>query len=328
MRNAKVIGGLVAKVLVIGAVGQIGTELTVALRRKYGGPNVVATTRKSGFPPEIANGGPCEYFDVTDKAATAKVIDKYGIDTIYLLAGLLSSAGEKNPNLAFDINLLGLKSTLDLAVEKKIKRFFWPSSIAAFGPTTPTENTPQHTILEPTTMYGMTKVAGELLCQYYFSKYGLDVRSVRYPGTITYKTEPSDGTTEYSIAMFYEGIKHGKYKCFLSENTLLPMMYIDDAINGTIALMEAPPEKLTVRTSYNFAANSFSPLQLASELKKHLPNLEVAYEPDFHQKIADSWPKSIDDSQARADWGWKHAYTLEKMTAEIMAHLPKMLGKN
>lgn len=315
------------KILVIGAVGQIGTELTVALRRKYGGQNVIAATRKTAFPPEIADGGPCEYFDVTDKDATAKIIDKHGIDTIYLLAGLLSAAGEKTPNLAWEINLIGLKNTLDLAVEKKIRRFFWPSSIAAFGPTTPTNDTPQRTVLEPTTMYGVTKVAGELLCQYYFKRYGLDARSVRYPGIITYKTEPSDGTTEYSIAMFYEGILHGKYKCFLKPGSVLPMMYIDDAIRGTMDLMEAPSEKLTVRTSYNLTAISFGPEELAAEIKKHLPNLEVTYEPDFHQAIADSWPKTIDDSQARKDWGWKHEYTLPKMTELIMKNLAPLLKK-
>lgn len=315
------------KILVIGAVGQIGTELTVALRKKYGEQNVIAATRKSEFPPEIKDHGPCEYFDVTDKEKTAHIIDKYGIDTIYLLAGLLSAAGEKNPNLAFDVNLVGLKNTLDLAVEKKIKRLFWPSSIAAFGPTTPTQNTPQRTVLEPTTMYGVTKVAGELLCQYYFLKYGLDVRSVRYPGIITYKTEPSDGTTEYSVAMFYEGIKHGKYKCFLRKGSVLPMMYIDDAVKGTIDLMEAPSEKLTVRTSYNFAAISFGPEELAAELKKYIPGLDVTYEPDFHQKIADSWPKSIDDLQARRDWNWKHSYDLPKMTKYIFEKLKVKLGK-
>jgi len=315
------------KILVIGAVGQIGTELTVALRKKYGGQNVIAATRKSEFPPEIKNGGPCEYFDVTDKGKIAQMIDKYGIDTIYLLAGLLSAAGEKNPNLAFEINLIGLKNTLDIAVEKKIKQLFWPSSIAAFGPTTPAHKTPQRTVLEPTTVYGVTKVAGELLCQYYFLKYGLDVRSLRYPGIITYKTEPSDGTTEYSIAMFYEGLRHGRYKCFLREGSVLPMMYIDDAIKATIDLMEAQSEKLTVRTSYNLAAISFGPEELAAELRKHIPDLEVTYEPDFHQKIADSWPKSIEDTQARQDWGWKHEYDLAKMTKEIVDKLRPKLKK-
>ena len=317
-----------AKILIIGAVGQIGTDLTVALRKKFGGDNVVASTRKSGFPPEIADGGPCEYFDVQDKAAMEGVMKKYGIDTVYQLASLLSATGEQNPDLAFQINLLGLKNSLDAARECGVKRFFWPSSIAAFGPTTPRDRTPQRTVLEPTTMYGVTKVAGELLCQYYFSKYGLDIRSVRYPGLISWKAEPGGGTTDYAVAIYYDAIKHGRYKCFVSPQTTLPMMYMPDAIRGTIELMDAPPEKLTVRTSYNLAAISFSAKELADEVARHIPGFTCTYEPDQRQKIADSWPKSIDDSAARRDWGWKHEYDLAKMSTDMIANLKVKLGKN
>ncbi|MCX6773130.1 MAG: NAD-dependent epimerase/dehydratase family protein [Candidatus Micrarchaeota archaeon] len=316
-----------AKVLIIGAVGQIGSDLTVALRKKHGADNVVASTRKTEFPLEIKDGGPCEYFDVQDKDATMKVMKKYGIDMVYQLASLLSATGEKNPDLAFQINLLGLKNSLDAARECGVKRFFWPSSIAAFGPTTPRERTPQRTVLEPSTMYGVTKVAGELLCQYYFNKYGLDIRSVRYPGLISWKAEPGGGTTDYSVAIYYDAIKHGSYKCFVGPQTVLPMMYMPDAIRGTVELMDAPSEKLTVRTSYNLAAISFSAKELADEVARHIAGFTCTYEPDSRQKIADSWPKSIDDSQARKDWNWKHEYDLSKMSVDMIANLKVKLGK-
>lgn len=316
-----------SKVLVIGAVGQIGTELTVALRKKFGGKNVIAATRKTAFPPEITEGGPCEYFDVLDKAKMKEVIKKHGIDTVYQLASLLSATGEKNPDAAFDINLLGLKNTLDVARETGVKKIFWPSSIAAFGPTTPRDKTPQRTVLEPSTMYGVTKVAGELLCQYYFRKYGLDIRSVRYPGLISYKAEPGGGTTDYSVAIFYEALKAKKYTCFVGPKTVLPMMYMPDAIRGTIELMMAPAEKLTVRTSYNLAAISFSAEELAAEVAKLVPGFTCDYAPDARQAIADSWPKSIDDSAARRDWGWKHEYDLEKMSEDMVKNLRLKLGK-
>ncbi len=315
-----------AKVLVIGAAGQIGTELTVALRKKYGGKNVVAATRKTAFPPEIADGGPCEYFDVLEKEKMTGVARKYGIGTIYQLASLLSAIGEKNPDATFDINLLGLKNMLDVARECGVRNIFWPSSIAAFGPTTPRDKTPQRTVLEPTTMYGVTKVAGELLCQYYFRKYGLDIRSVRYPGLISYKAEPGGGTTDYSVAIFYEAIKNRSYKCFVGPKTVLPMMYMPDAIRGTIELMEAPAEKITVRTSYNLAAISFSAKELADEVARLIPGFKCTYEPDARQQIADSWPKSIDDSQARRDWGWKHKYDLKMMSEDMIANLRKKIG--
>ncbi len=317
-----------AKVLVIGAVGQIGTELTVALRKKFGGQSVIAATRKTAFPEEIAAGGPCEYFDVLEKEKMKEVVKKHGIETIYQLASLLSATGEKNPDAAFDINLLGLKSSLDVARECKVKKIFWPSSIAAFGPTAPHEGTPQRTVLEPTTMYGVTKVAGELLCQYYFRKYGLDIRSVRYPGLISYKAEPGGGATDYSVAIFYEAIKNRSYRCFVGPQTVLPMMYMPDAIRGTIELMGAPSERLTVRTSYNLAAISFSAMELADEVARLIPGFTCSYEPDSRQQIADSWPKSIDDSQARRDWGWKHEYDLRRMSEDMVKNLKtKLLGQ-
>lgn len=316
-----------AKVLVMGAVGQIGTELTLALRKKYGGENVVASTRKAAFPDEIGKGGPCEHFDVLDKARMETVIRQHGIGTVFQLASLLSATGEQDPDAAFDINLLGLKNTLDAARGCGVERVFWPSSIAAFGPTTPRDNAPQRTVLEPSTMYGVTKVAGELLCQYYFRKYGLDIRSVRYPGLVSYKAEPGGGTTDYAVAIYYEAIKAKKYRCFVGPKTTLPMMYMPDAIRGTIELMDAPAEKLTVRTSYNLAAISFSAEELADEVTRIIPGFTCTYEPDLRQKIADSWPKSIDDSQARRDWGWCHEYDLRKMSEDMIANLRMKIGQ-
>lgn len=317
-----------AKVLVIGAVGQIGTELTMALRKKHGGQNVVATTRKSEFPKFMLDSGPCEKWDVLDKAAMQKSVKENKIDTIYQLASLLSATGEKNPDLAFDINLLGLKNTLDVAKECGVKKIFWPSSIAAFGPTTPRVQTPQDTVLAPTTMYGVTKVSGELLCQYYINKYGMDIRSVRYPGLISWKAEPGGGTTDYAVAIFYEALRAKKYQCFVGQETALPMMYMDDAIRGTIALMDAPRESLTVKTSYNFAAISFTVKELAEEVAKLVPGFTCTYVPDQRQKIADSWPQSIDDSVARRDWSWRHEFDLHKMSVEMIKNLKEKLGVN
>ncbi len=317
-----------AKVLVIGAVGQIGTELTMALRKKHGNENVVATTRKSEFPRFMLDSGPCEKWDVLDKEAMQKSIKENKIDTIYQLASLLSATGEKNPDLAFDINLLGLKNTLDVAKECWVQKIFWPSSIAAFGPTTPRVNTPQDTVLAPTTMYGVTKVAGELLCQYYMNKYGMDIRSVRYPGLISWKAEPGGGTTDYAVAIYYEALRAKKYQCFVGENTALPMMYMDDAIRGTLQLMDAPREKLTVKTSYNFAAISFTAKELAEEVATLVPGFTCTYVPDARQKIADSWPRSIDDSVARNDWNWRHEFDLHKMSVEMIKNLKEKLGVN
>jgi len=315
-----------SKVLVIGAVGQIGTELTMALRAKHGNENVIATTRKSEFPEAMKNSGPCEKWDVTDKEAIKRSVKANGVEEIYQLASLLSATGEQNPDLAFGINLLGLKNTLDVARECGVKKIFWPSSIAAFGPTTPRKRTPQYTPLEPTTMYGVTKVSGELLCQYYGIKYGLDIRSVRYPGLISWKAEPGGGTTDYAVAIFYEAIKQKKYECFVGPQTTLPMMYMPDAIRGTIELMGAPREKLTVKTSYNFAAISFSAKELADEVAKLVPGFTCTYAPDRRQKIADSWPESIDDSQARRDWNWNHKYDLHKMSMDMIENLKVKLA--
>ena len=314
-----------SNILVIGAVGQIGTELTMELRRRHGGSNVVAATRKTPFPKELEQSGPCIFFDVSDKEAMKKVIKEHSIDTIYQLASLLSATGEKDPDLAFQINLIGLKNTLDVCRECGVKKIFWPSSIAAFGPTTPRDNTPQWTVLEPTTMYGVTKVSGELLLQYYYKKYGLDTRSVRYPGLISYKAEPGGGTTDYSVAIFYEAIKHKKYTCFVGAHTVLPMMYMPDAIRGTIELMDAPRERLKVSTSYNLAAISFSAAQLADEVARIIPGFTCDYKPDHRQAIADSWPKSIDDSQARQDWGWRHKYGLKEMSEDMVKNLRPIL---
>jgi len=312
------------KILVTGAFGQIGSELVPVLQKKYGVDNIVAaghSATREGFV------GVSTQISIDDPAALRDLVTKYNIGTVYHLASFLSAKCERDPDLAWQVNMGGLKNILDLAREHKL-RLFWPSSIGAFGPTTPKLDTPQHTIMEPTTIYGVTKLAGELLCQYYFSKYGVDVRSVRYPGILSYKTEPSDGTTEYSIAMFYEGIKNGKYECFLQADSVLPMMYIDDAIRATVQIMEAPMDKITIRTSYNLAAISFSPQELAAEITKHIPALQVTYKPDSRQAIADSWPKSISDKQARQDWGWQHEYTLPRVTEEIIKNLtPRLLGK-
>ena len=304
------------KILVTGAFGQIGSELVPALQNKFGKKNVVALGHRN-IPKDFD--GIVEKGEVTDEKALEKIIKNHKIDTIYHLASLLSATGEANPQLAWEVNMNGLKLILDLAVKYKM-RVFWPSSIAAFGPTTPKVKTPQRTVLEPTTMYGVTKLAGELLCQYYTNKYGLDIRSVRYPGLISYKAEPGGGTTDYAVAIFYEAIKTGKYECFVKKETTLPMMYMDDAIEGTIKLMDADWNDLTVHTSYNLAAISFTAEELAKEIQKRMP-LKVTYKPDSRQKIADSWPQSIDDSVARKDWGWKHKIDLKKMCDIMIENL-------
>ena len=313
------------KVLVIGACGMVGVGLTLELRKKYGGGNVIASDVRE--ENELLRGtGPFIRLDAIDRVATKALVEKEGITTIYLLAALLSVGGEKDPELCWNLNVGSLKNVLDLGVEKKIK-IFWPSSIAAFGPTTPKEKTPQHTVLEPTTMYGITKYAGELLCQYYKNRYGLDVRSLRYPGLISWKSDPGPGTTEYAVEIFHGAIKEGKYTSPLSQNTYLPMMYLPDALRATIEFMDAPKEKLKLNMAYNLAALSFSPGEIATAIKKHVPEFEISYNPDKRQAIADSWPKSIDDLEARKDWDWKHEYDLEKMTADMMKNLKIKLGK-
>lgn len=310
------------RILVTGAFGQIGSELVPALQAKFGKENVVAVGN-SRIPEDFD--GIVEKLNQPDKEGLRGLITKYEIDTVFHLVSLLSATGEKDPSFTWHLNMQSMKDVLDLAVEFKLK-VFWPSSIAAFGPTTPRDFTPQRTVLEPTTMYGVTKVAGELLCQYYFNKFGVDVRSVRYPGIISYKALPGGGTTDYAVAIFYDAIEKGEYECFVSEETTLPMMYMDDAVKATIDLMEADLAKLTVRTSYNLAAISFTAEELAAEINKTLP-VKVTYKPDHRQAIANSWPKSIDDSQARQDWGWQHEYDLPKMTEIMINELKKKLGK-
>lgn len=312
------------KILVIGSAGQIGTELVAALRKKYGNDNVVAGYHTKEPIEEIKNSGPLEKVDATVKDEIAAVVKKHGIDSIFHMASILSAAGEKNPELAWNVNMNSLRNVLEIAREHKIA-VFWPSSIAAFGTTTPKENTPQTTIMEPNTMYGITKVAGELLCNYYFEKFGVDARSLRYPGLISYKTPPGGGTTDYAIDIFHSAIKGKKYICFLKKDAVLPMMYMDDAIEATIKIMESPAEKIKIRTSYNLTAMSFSPEEIYLEIKKLIPDFEIEYLPDFRQKIAESWPKTIDDSRARGDWAWEHKYGLQKMTEDMIENLGKIL---
>lgn len=310
------------KIMVTGAFGQIGSELVPALQKKFGRENVVAVGNKT-IPDDFD--GILEIADSRDLEKLEEIIAKHNIGTVYHLVSLLSVKGEIEPSVTWDINMNGLKNILDLGVKYNLK-IFWPSSIAAFGPSTPRENTPQHTVLEPTTIYGVTKYSGEGLCRYYNIKYGLDVRSVRYPGIISWKTPPGGGTTDYAVAIFYDGLQKGSYDCFVKPETVLPMMYIDDAIKATIDLMEVEPEKVKIRNSYNLTAISFQAQELAGELKKYIPDLKVTYTPDKRQLIADSWPMTIDDSDARADWGWSHEFDLPKMTEDMVINLKKKFG--
>ncbi len=289
-----------------------------ALQKSYGKRNVIAVGHHH-IPKEFD--GIVESVEITDGKAVTAILKKHNVGTIYHLVSLLSAKGEIDPSLTWQINMNGLKTVLDYAVENTLK-VFWPSSIAAFGPTTPRVRTPQRTVLEPTTMYGVTKLAGENLVNYYHFKYGVDVRSVRYPGLISWKAPPGGGTTDFAVAIFYDGLQKGMYECFVRPTTMLPMMYMDDGIRGTIELMEADPKKLTVHNSYNLAAISFTAEELAKEINKHI-KVNVTYKPDFRQNIADSWPQSIDDSVARRDWGWRHEYNLDKMTRVMIAELKK-----
>jgi nucleoside-diphosphate-sugar epimerase len=309
------------KILVTGALGQIGSELVPELRKRYGNDNVVAVGHRTLPSDEFKNAGSFEFADATNKDALKNLIVKYEINEIYHLVGILSATGEKNPSLTWEVNMGSLKNVLDLAVEHKINKVFWPSSIAAFGPTTPRDNTPQRTILEPSTMYGVTKVAGELMCNYYFNKFDLDVRSLRYPGVVSWKTPPGGGTTDYAVAIYYDALQKGSYECFVNEETVLPMMYMDDAIKATIDIMQAPKENISIRTSYNVAAISFSAKRLAEEVSKHIDNFKCTFNPDNRQKIANSWPKVIDDSFARKDWQWHHDFDLEKMSIDMIKNL-------
>lgn len=311
------------RILVTGAVGQIGSELTLELRKRYGAENVVATGHCTKPGSELNESGPFEFIDVTRRESVEAVVDQHGIDTIYHMAAILSAVGEEKPHLAWDVNMNGLYHILEIARERQMKRVFCPSSIAVFGPETPQEQTPQETILRPTTMYGVSKVAGELLCNYYVRRFGLDVRGVRYPGIISSETLPGGGTTDYAVAIYYEAIAHGRYTCFVREDTVLPMMYMPDCIKGTIDLMEAEFDRLEHHADFNMAAMSFSAGELAAEIKKHIPDFVCEYQPDFRQAIADSWPRSLDDSAARREWGWKPQYDLASMTVDMLDKLGK-----
>ncbi len=309
-------------ILVLGASGQIGTELTQKLRLIYGNSNIIASDIREGNEEMMAS-GPFEIIDATDKATILNIIKKYNVTQVYLLAAMLSATAEQYPQKAWNLNMNSLLAVLDLAKEKHIQQIYWPSSIAVFGPTTPKENTPQKTVMEPSTVYGISKVSGEFWCSYYHEKYGVDVRSLRYPGIISLKTKPGGGTTDYAVDIYFKALEEQKFECFLSENTRLPMMYMDDAVNATIQLMQAKPEDIKIRNSYNLAAMDFTPKEVAKAIKKYIPNFKISYKSDFRQEIADSWPSSIDDSKARNDWGWQHQFDLESMTKDIFKNLKK-----
>src|SRR6476646_6581243 len=309
-----------ANILVIGASGQIGVELTLELRRRYGGAQIVAADLRE--ENDLLKGtGPYVSLDIMNKEMLHVQVIRQNITQVYLLAAILSATGEKNPNLAWNLNMQGLLNVLDIAREEKLHKVYWPSSIAVFGPTSPKQNCPQKTIIEPTTVYGISKYAGEFWCNYFYDKYKVDVRSLRYPGLISYKSAPGGGTTDYAVEIFHEALEEKKYTCFLNEDTYLPMMYMPDAIRATIELMEAPASKISVRTSYNLSGMSFSPKEIATEIKKHIPDFSTSYKPDYRQAIADSWPQSIDDSVARNDWGWKEEYDLAAMTKDMLENL-------
>lgn len=314
------------KILIIGACGQIGTELTAKLRATYGVENVVASDIRK-LNNDVVNNGIFEVVNALDYNQIEHLIEQYQITDVYLMAALLSATAEKNPAFAWDLNMNSLFHVLNIAKAGKIKKIFWPSSIAVFGPTTPRQNTPQYTIMEPSTVYGISKQTGERWCEYYFNQYGVDVRSIRYPGLISWSTEAGGGTTDYAVEIYHKAVTDGKYTSFLSENTELPMMYMDDAIKATIEIMQAPSENIKIRSSYNLAAMSFTPKQIGEEIKKHYPAFELNYAPDSRQKIADSWPASIDDSSARTDWGWKNDFDIENMTTEMFYNLKEHFYK-
>lgn len=311
---------MTSKILIIGACGQIGSELTLSLRKKYGNNNVVAADIREG-KDELMNSGPFEIVNAMDYDVVKNCIEKHQITDVYLLAAMLSATGEKSPMKAWDLNMNSLFHVLNLAKDGLIKKLFWPSSIAVFGPTTPRKNTPQFTIMEPTTVYGITKQTGERWCEYYHNKYGVDVRSIRYPGLISWKTLPGGGTTDYAVDIFHKAIQSNKYDCFLSKDTALPMMYMNDAVRATMSIMDAPSEAIKIRSSYNLGGISFTPDMISEEIKKYFPNFKMNYSPDFRQEIADSWPKSIDDTSAQNDWKWKHEYDLKGMTEVMLKNL-------
>lgn len=308
------------KILVIGACGQIGVELTLALRKMYGDANVVASDLREEH--DLLKGtGPYVSLDVMNKEMLHVLVIRHNITQVYLLAAILSATGEKNPLLAWHINMQSLLNVLDIAKEENLDKIYWPSSIAVFGPNSPAAETPQHTIIEPTTIYGISKFAGERWCEYYNHRFGVDVRSLRYPGLISYKSAPGGGTTDYAIEIFHEAKEHKKYTSFLSEDTYLPMMYMPDAIRATIELMEADASKIAIRSAYNLSAMSFSPKEIGAEIQKHIPEFTMSYAPDYRQQIADGWPNSINDGQARQDWGWKPEYDLARMTEDMLKNI-------
>ena len=311
---------MIPKILIIGACGQIGTELTHKLRELYGTNNVIASDIRK-LNNDVVNSGSFEVINALDFNQIEHLVELHKITDIYLMAALLSATAEKNPAFAWDLNMNSLFHVLNLAKAKKIKKIFWPSSIAVFGPTTPKEYTPQYTIMEPSTVYGISKQSGERWCEYYHKIFGVDVRSIRYPGLISYTTLPGGGTTDYAVEIYYKALADKKYECFLSAETKMPMMYMQDAIEATVQIMQADTDKIKIRSSYNLAAMSFTPIEIAAEIRKHIPEFEITYAPDFRQKIADSWPASIDDSEARKDWDWKHQYNLESMTTDMLHQL-------
>jgi len=308
------------KTLIIGAGGQIGTELTLALRKKWGVDQVIASDIKKEKPANLSE-GPYVALDILNRDAVREFIINEKIETVYLLAALLSATAEKQPDFAWKLNMEGLFTILDLAKEGYLKQIFWPSSIAVFGPTTPRDHTPQFTVMEPSTVYGISKQAGERWCEYYNQRYQVDVRSLRYPGLISYKSPPGGGTTDYAVDIFYQAKKSGSYECFLSEDTALPMMFMDDDIRETIELMEAPREQLRIKSSYNLGGICFTPKEIAASIQEHMPEFTIRYAPDFRQAIADSWPKSIDDSYAQSDWNWKSEYNLSDLTREMLENI-------
>jgi len=308
------------RILIIGACGQIGTELTAKLRELYGNHKVIAADIKEGSE-EMMKAGPFEILDAMDYDAVEDVVIRYEISVVYLMAAMLSATAEKFPMRAWELNMDSLFNVLNLAKDKKIEKIFWPSSIAVFGPTTPQINTPQHTVMEPSTVYGISKQTGERWCEYYFNKYGVDVRSIRYPGLISYTTLPGGGTTDYAVDIYHKALKHKMYVCFLNAETTLPMMYMDDAIRATINIMEAESDSIKIRNSYNLSGVSFDPEEIAASIRKYIPKFEMEYKPDFRQEIADSWPQSINDEEARTDWNWEHKYSLDEITKIMLDNL-------
>jgi nucleoside-diphosphate-sugar epimerase len=311
------------RLLITGAVGQIGSELTLALRKKFGNDNVIACGRKTKPSQELLNSGPFEFIDITNRETIEKVVEKYDVDTIYNMAAILSAVGEEKPLLCWNVNINGLYNIIEIAHKFDMTRVFVPSSIAVFGPETPRIKTPQETVLKPKTMYGVTKVAGELLGDYYFNKFGIDVRGLRYPGIISSETLPGGGTTDYAVNIFYEAIKSKTYTCFVKKDTKLPMMYMPDCIKATIDLMDADISRLKHHCDFNISSMSFSAGELADEIKKHIPDFKCEYKPDFRQAIADSWPQSIDDNAARYEWGWKPTFNLQSMAKDMLEKLGK-----